>query len=368
MKLLISPFLLLLAACVTPAPKTQTAAQEFAIMPAMAVTSGDGIEAEIAHSAERIIDIAEGWIADPSATEQKASEMRSMTGYLLGTAEAIEDSLVPEPPVVAPPGQLDTQLTGKSLPARPSVNIHGPRNDRYGAVVDNTHRDFGGGHVSGVQSTCVLMKGNASIEDAVFFGSDGDAMKFDGGPAAGHIVIKRVHLFGLGTSSGAHADGLQGRGNMLSGLIEDVFFDQPTNRADGTRSNACVIMDNSQGPNGLLTMRRCILRGGNRNIMMADKGSGRPVGTMRFESCAFIVEQNSPRYTLLQPGYESSLTFDDDCAVYYNCRDSDSGSDHHRSLYGPPHAEPMCHLLTRDIADFDMKNWHLAEFGSLPAN
>lgn len=324
-------------------------------MHAMAVTAGLDAEDEIVHSAGRIISIAEGWIADPTPSEEMSSGMRSMAAYLVAAAGSVDADLEPpvvEPPVVEPPapGQLDTQLHGKPLPARPSVNINLPRNDRYGAVVDDATRNFGGQHIAGVTSSGVLMKGTAGVSDVVFFGSGGDAMKVDGGPKPASITIKRVHLFGLGLSPGAHADGLQGRGNLTSALIEDVYFDQPTNKADGTRSNACVIIDSSQGPNGQITMRRCILRGGNRCIMMGDKGTGNAVGTIRFEDCAFIVERNSPRYTLFQPGFDSSLTFVN-CAVYFY--DNTTGT---------------CTFVTDEVGDFNVKQWHLDMFGTIPVS
>ena len=296
---------------------------------------------DIKHTAERIVSIAQSFISDPTPSADMAAGMRSMAAYLLTEAAAIEKALEPEPeepelPEPTEPGQLDTQLDGKRLPQRKPYDLGQSRSIRYGATVRDATRNFGGQQISGVTSAGVIMFGDAVVEDVTVCVSGGDGFKFDGGAKTGSFVIRNAHIHSLGLKPGAHADGLQTRGGVLSGLFEDVFIDMPALVGDGTQANACVIIDSSQRPNGLFTFRRCILRGGNYSVMLGDKGSGNDPGRIHYEQVAFIVEENSPQFGLFGGSFaDSRNTYGPGCAVYR------LGSD------------GICRFVTSDVA-----NWH----------
>lgn len=237
----------------------------------------------------------------------------------------------------------DTDLHGKPLPARPNVNVNLARTKQYGLTITNEVIDMQGGALAGVTSCGAILKGTAGLKNFIVYGSDNDGLKGDGGPMAGNLTITNGHIFALGFAAGSHADGFQCRGNMLSVVFDGIYFDIPAIAGDGSQSNACIIVDSVQGPNGTFTVKNSILRGGNRAIMMTKKnaGDGTP-GRFVFENTAFVVEKTqgySPQFTLLQPGYESSCTFDENCGVYELRSDG------------------LCYLITKDVANFDLAAW-----------
>lgn len=367
---------ILLLACLTlfscgdSTPATPSVAAEFAVRMEAVATVTD-LEAEIQHNSQRISDIALTWVANPAPTQAMADGQRSMAAYLLVTADLVESGLEPDPPT--PGDGLDTQLDGKPLPSRPDVDINIPRPDRYGAVINGGTYDFEGRHFSGVSSSGLLMKKDTVVDYFYVFASGGDGTKFDGGEFTGNIEVHRAHIFGIGLQEGAHADAFQGRGNLESALFKDCFMDIPTNAGDGTRSNACIIMSSVQGANGLVEFEDCILRGGNYTVMLGDKGSGNYAGDITFDRCAFIVEKDSPRYGFVAAS-SGKVTFKETCRIYYYCKESDSAV--HRDLYGAPHADPMCHMLTTTVSGtagtekapvpvtgFDFPAWHQTTFG-----
>lgn len=340
------------------------------------------IERDVWKGATRVESIAAGWAANPTPTEGMVAGMRGVAAHLDSLADTVETSMIP--PTIPGDG-LDTQLDGKPLPTRPDVDINIPRSDRYGIVIDGGAHDFEGGtydfagrHFSGVSSSGLLMKRHTSVSKFFVFASGGDGMKFDGGEFAGSLSVTDAHVFGLGLMSDPnaappHADAFQGRGNLESALFKDCFMDIPTNAGDGTRSNACIILSSKQGPNGLVRFEDCILRGGNYSIMLGNKGTDNYAGDITFDRCAFIVEKDSPRYGFVSAS-SGSVTFQPTSKVYYYCKESDSQQ--HRDLYGAPHADPVCHLMTRTlsgtsgtetvpipVADFDFPAWHQETFG-----
>ncbi len=282
---------------------------------------------DLQHTATRMIAIAQSWHDDPEITQGKIDSMRSLAEYLLHTAADLEY----EPP--APGAQLDTQLAGKRLPDRPPYSLGKPRTMRYGAVIRDEVRDFNGAQISGVSSSGVIMYGNCEISNFTTCVSGGDGLKFDGGAIPGSFVVRNAHIHSLGLTPGAHADGLQTRGGVTSGLFEDVYFDMPALAGDGTQANACLMVSSAQRPNGTFTFRRCILRGGNFSVMIGDKDSGNDPGRLHFEETAFIIEDRSPQYGLFNDG-GARATFGPGCAVYR------LGADGH------------CQFVTDDVASF----------------
>lgn len=236
---------------------------------------------------------------------------------------------------------LNTQLHGLPLPARPNFTLPSvtPGVYPYGTQL---HNAVGTGTYSGMSSAGALMTGSSELRDFLIYGSGADAIKGDWGD----IIVRRGHIFALGLIATAHADGFQSRGGLNSCLFEDVFMDIPTNEDLGTtKSNACFIVDSSLGRhNGDITINRNILRGGNRVFMLGDKGTGNRFPDFYVNNTAIVVELDSPRYTILQPGLEQHFHFDDNSAIY----SQENG---------------ICSFVTNDILQFNMDLWHRETHG-----
>ena len=246
---------------------------------------------------------------------------------------------------------LDTQLDGKTLPPRPSVDIHAPRMWSYGMVLNNDSADRKGEHIAHCKSSLVMMRGTSALRNFILYGSGNDAIKGDGGPGPLNLTIENGHVFGLGLESGSHADGLQTRGNLQTLVLRRIFFDMPANEGNGTRSNACSINNTEQGPDGHILADQCIFHGGNFTLAAEDKGTGNALATWEFTACAFIVTRATssypthpltPRYGLWPRGNEARFTFDPLCGVYELLPNG------------------VCTLITRDCANFDLQKWRLA--------
>lgn len=265
-------------------------------------------------------------------------------GSIILKLEELRDSIGGPPPPPPPPPPvdgsrfLDTQLDGKPLPPFPDMRLSSPRGRRYGYTLTNMNRDFGGEHIFGVDSAGLLLQGNCDVSNVTITCSGGDGVKIDGGYGRASVKLRRAFIGGLGMDPGAHADVLQARGNVEYLLMDGVYAYIPLS-IPGTLSNACLIMDNAQGSNGHTDIRNCIFYGGNRCLMVTDKGSHEDLGTYAFSDTAFIVDASSPQYTLLQPGLESRYSFDETCGVY---------------ALG---ADGICRLLTRDVLGFDLQAW-----------
>lgn len=218
---------------------------------------------------------------------------------------------------------VDTDLHGKALPTRPTVNFSLPLDQGgYWYAPNDAFLDLNGELLHHMTSAGVIMYGNSAVIDFTSAASGNDGLKVDGGPATGYAVVRGYHCFGLAMQAGSHGDGIQGRGNIERLHMEDCYFDIPTGEtfgATGAWSNSCLIMDNAQGDNGIVTAERCIFRGGNYALMVDDKNTGFDLPTYMLKDCAFIVESTfgtrSPNFGLITAGYESLFEFEN-CAVY----------------------------------------------------
>lgn len=271
----------------------------------------------------------------------------------------------PPPPVE---GQLQTQLEGLGLPARPvPVSVLKAAYDaedwywfyNYEFPPYTSPRDFAGESFTGALSALLFFNNTASsglanltCSNFTAKGSGGDGMKVNGGSGPRTLDADHFHIYGLGLAGGAHADGLQSRGNLVGANLLDGYFDQPCNAGDGTKSNACLFLNDEQnvGDIGLINVERCILRGGNYVIYVSDNG------IVQLKNTAIIVELDSPRYGLFntvdtsRPGSDpGSVTADNDTAIYYY-----NGS--------------TCTELARGdaVLSFDFIAWHNTMFGRDP--
>ncbi|MCA9000312.1 MAG: hypothetical protein KDB61_00215 [Planctomycetes bacterium] len=266
-------------------------------------------------------------------------------------------------------GQLQTQLEGRGLPSRPvPVSTIKAQYDagtwtwsyNYSMPPLTSPKDFLGEHFIGAKSTLLYHSDTSgdlrdmTVSNFVASGSRGDGLKSNGGVGPRTINVSKFHIYGLGFGPDAHADGYQTRGNLISGTFTDGFFDQPCNEGDGTKSNACLFLNNEQGTGdiGTIDVTRCILRGGNYVIFVSDNG------VVNLRNTAIIVEEDSPRYGLFntvdtsRPGSPpGSVTADDDTAIYY-------------------YNGTTCTELARGAAvlSFDFLAWHNGMFGRDPAN
>lgn len=313
------------------------------------------IEQEIQNSGARIEAEAVRMQQTPTATQETIDRALSISGYLTDLAARIQevldatdpvDPIDPVDPVDPPVGRIpirDTQLHGKPLPAFPEMYLSSPRGTRYGITLTNSSMDFQGEHIKGVQSCGILMQGDVTAKNFIVTASGGDGLKINGGYDTAHVVIRNGQVGGLGLDPGAHADGLQGRGNIASLDMYDMYFYMPVSGVPGSLSNACLIMDCSQGTNGIIRVYDSIFYGGNRAVMLDQKGTNLDVGTYYFYNTAFIIDEHTPQYTLLQPGFENKFTFDASCGVYY------------RDSHG------ICHLVERDVKNFRLDTWRTSE-------
>lgn len=290
----------------------------------------------------------------PALTRQLAQDFRNVGDafYVIATEiDAYLDDLEGQP-VPGPDPNDRWQLDGKPMPPRPDVPLNGARDKRYGVKLDKGEGLLGA-QLSGVQSAGALLFGDTSLVDALIWNSDGDAIKYDGGDPAnrGPIRVESCHAFYLGLKSGAHADFFQTQGGLPGAEFVDNIADMPANAGDGSRSNACYIFNASQGSNGHIYIRGGISRGGNRTFMMDDKGTSNDPGYVHVSNHAIIVEEDSPRYSILPPAWAHRFDFDDRCGIYYLNKDTG-----------------LCELLTRDVFGFDHMEWHREKFGRDPVS
>lgn len=94
----------------------------------------------------------------------------------------------------------------------------------------------------------------------------------DGFKPSSNTVIERCWVHRLGTSPGAHADGVQIRGGTNI-VIRGNFFDMPIPPPAGYSSNACLMMDSGLEPLSNLLVEGNWLSGGNYTIYLT-LGSG----------------------------------------------------------------------------------------------
>jgi len=283
--------------------------------------------------------------------ENLKTDLGRIQDYIDVAKDRIQDEidevvLVPEPVAPPPVGIPSWSMHGKPLPSRHFPEFwDGPRTSLYGLqLVGGEHHDL---VLHGCISACLTMAGGATARNVILFNSDKDALKIFWGDA----TIEDFHFWGLGYSTNdPHADGVQGRGGVGTVTFRRGFFDQPSNEGGGTHSNSCAIIDNAIGAGGNWIFEEVIFRGGNTVLDEHRKGSSvHPMAEVRLKRCTFVVEFNSPRYTLVRS--EGGFEYDECEVVFYN---RETG---------------LCELLYQgDPRQFDAKAWHIQKFGVAPAN
>lgn len=304
-------------------------------------------EQEIRHQLERTAQYLGRIVPNFDEKILLSNDLRTVSEYFRDLSEEVLN-LAPADDPGDTSLHLNTDLDGRVLPARPNytqllsvANLPRYATKVVGSTDVNNPAEIFGTFTNAESSGVYVPSGHALLRDALIYNCGKDAIKCNWGG----MIIRRVHGFGLGFAAEAHADFFQTTGGMEYLIVEDSFADIPTNKPDGTRGNAGFILNSDKGAHtGNAEFNRVIVRGGNRGIMMEDKGTGNRLMDCTLKAVAFIIEKDSPRFTLLDPGCMDKFTLDDDCAVY-ELKDG------------------ICRLITKQVKQFSMDAWHRENFG-----
>ncbi|MCP3980781.1 MAG: hypothetical protein GY716_15875 [bacterium] len=298
---------------------------------------------------------------DRHKLEKIRDGLNRTAGWIIDQADEIQAALdapieypqpVPPPVVIPPPTPVPVpadlpwswSLSGKPLPERPFAVLRAWDVQDYARKLDDEYET--GGRYRDARSSCLTVRNSAHAEHFVCANSGGDAIKWLGGDC----TLTDFHVYQLGRKTGAHADGIQSRGDVGRAIVKRGFFDMPANES-GTRSNACIQTSNAyDGGGGDYEFEECIFRGGNYTLAIGDKKTGYALANMVLRRCTFVVEKDSPRYGLVQNKGGAFTAID--CEVVYYNRDTD-----------------LCELLwVGDPRNFDVKQWHVEKYGREPAH
>ena len=210
----------------------------------------------------------------------------------------------PAPETKFPEGHLDTDLDGKRLPVSIGHANYPSNPHQYGRTV----RDGSARSQVLHSARHGVLASNAELSDLVVHTCGGDGVKWE----YGSLDMRRLHISHLGLEDKAHADGMQARGNGSNAYISDTFFDMPVDVGDGTKSNACVLLQSATGDMGVAEFERCIFYGGNYTLWTSAKKTDNKVCKVVVRDSAFIVDVGkTPRYGLFALEGE---------AEFHNCR------------------------------------------------
>ncbi len=213
---------------------------------------------------------------------------------------------VPEPPTEPePPTDWVERLLQRFLPEVPASRTL-EEGAHYGLRVENRME---------TDKTVTDAQHGVYARDAVLVdfyidNHGGDGVKWEGGD----LSMTDCYISGLGLKPEAHADGIQCRGNAGTLRCNRVVFDMPVDAPDGTRSNACVLLQAVNGPINGAEFTECLFYGGNYTMVSSNKNSQYTPPPMEFTRCIFVVEPGvTPRYGLFKLEGPSTFT---DCKLY----------------------------------------------------
>lgn len=125
----------------------------------------------------------------------------------------------------------------------------------------------------------------------------GDGIKW----LSGELDVDGCYVTKLGMQAAAHADGIQDQnGYGTEGTVSDSFFDMENEVGDGSKPNACILLQARKQGGGHLGLYRTIFYGGNYTIVSSKKNTDNQAAMISMSQCAFIVDDRNPRYGLMK--------------------------------------------------------------------
>lgn len=185
----------------------------------------------------------------------------------------------------------------------------------YGVQVTDEDWDGEGATISGAKSSIGLIRGSGTLRNAKFCSSGGDGIKVLNGSDG--ASIEKIHVYGLGWKSGAHADAVQITGGVHNLTIFQLIADVPRNDfspGHSRVSNAGLIISSQDAPNGRIDVYSSVFYGGNYTIYNISKNSGNAIADLHFYDTDFYVDGiSNPQYGIFQ--CEAAPTFHGVCRV-----------------------------------------------------